>query len=84
MHSFLVPESITIEIINHYAKLFNFDKKTISYFFNILETKNLKNSLSQKKTSENSIKKKNKYDKLFILSSTLKYLNKKILLIYFI
>ena len=77
MCSFLVPEFISIDIINHYAKLFNFDKKTISYFFNILETKNLKNSLSQKKTSENSIKKKNKYDKLFILSSTLKYLEQK-------
>ena len=75
MCSFLVPEFISIDIISHYAILFNFNLKTISYFLNILETKNIKNSLSQKKTSENSIKKKMQYDKLFIISSTLKYLS---------
>ena len=77
MCSFLVPEFISIDIIDHYAKLFNFSKKTISYFFNILETKNIKNTLSYKKNSDNSIEKKKLYDNLFILSSTLKYLNQK-------
>ena len=77
MCSFLVPEYISIDIIKHYSKLFDFKRKTISYFFNILEAKNIKNSLGQKKTSENSIKKKIQCDKLFIISSTLKYLERK-------
>ena len=64
MSSFLVPEFISIDIIKHYAKLFDFQPKTISYFYNILETRNIKNSLSQKKNSESSIQKKVKYDKL--------------------
>ena len=77
MSSFLVPEFISIDIIKHYAKLFDFQPKTISYFYNILETRNIKNSLSQKKNSESSIQKKVQYDKLFIISSTLKYLEQK-------
>ena len=77
MCSFLVPEFISIDIIKYYAKIFDFNQKKISYFFNILEVKNIRNSLSQKKTSESSIKKKLQHDKLFIISSTLKYLDKK-------
>ena len=77
MHSFLVPESITIEIINHYAKLFNFNKKTKSYFLNILATRNIKNYLYDKSSIESSSSEENFYDKLFIISSALKYLEQK-------
>ena len=77
MHSFLVPESITIEIINHYAKLFNFNKKTKSYFLNILATRNIKNYLYDKSSIENSSSEENFYDELFIISTALKYLGQK-------
>ena len=76
MCSFLVPESISIEIINHYANLFNFNQKTKSYFLNILATKNVKNSLYHIGTTENSINNE-VHKKLFIISSALKYLGHK-------
>lgn len=77
MCSFLVPEFISIDIIKQYAKLFNFTEKTISYFFNILETRNNGNSLSEKETKENSTKKRIHNNIIFIISSTLKYISKK-------
>ena len=77
MCSFLVPEFISIDIIKQYAKLFNFTEKTISYFFNILETRNNGNSLSEKETKENSTKKYIHNNIIFIISSTLKYISKK-------
>ena len=77
MCSFLVPEFISIDIIKEYAKLFNFTEKTISYFFNILETRNNGNSLSEKETKENSTKKHIHNNIIFIISSTLKYISKK-------
>jgi hypothetical protein len=76
MCSFLVPEFISIHIIKHFAKIFNFKTKTITYFYYILEAKNIKNSLSKKDTSDTSIQKQIMNDNLFILSSTLKYIPK--------
>ena len=77
MCSFLVPESISVEIINHYSTLFNFNQKTKSYFLNILATKNIKNYLYDKSSLENSSNTENYYNKIFIISSALKYLENK-------
>ena len=77
MCSFLVPESISVEIINHYSTLFNFNQKTKSYFLNILATKNIKNYLYDKSSLENSSNTENYYNKIFIISSALKYLEHK-------
>ena len=74
MCSFLVPEFTSIDIINHYSKLFDFDSKTKNYFENLLEAKNIRNTSSLKKTTEKSIKKSAMFNIIFIISSTLKFL----------
>ena len=74
MCSFLVPEFTSIDIIDHYSTLFGFDIETKKYFQNILEVKNIRNTLSLKKHTEKSIKKNTMFNILFIISSTLKFL----------
>ena len=74
MCSFLLPEFASIDIINHYSSLFDFNKETKEYFQNLLEAKNNKNTLSLKKHTEKSIKKNAMFNILFIISSTLKFL----------
>ena len=76
MCSFLVPEFTSIDIINHYSERFNFDPQTKYYFNNLLEAKNIKNTSSLKKTTEESIKKNAMFNTLFIISCTLKFLPK--------
>ena len=77
MCAFLLPEFISIDIINHYAKLFSFQNKTISYFYDLLEIKNIRNYLTQEKKSENSIIKMIQKNKLFIINSTIQYISPK-------
>ena len=76
MCSFLVPEFTSIDIINHFSKQFNFDSHTKSYFHNLLEAKNIRNTSSLKKNTEKSIKKNAMFNTLFIISCTLKFLPK--------
>lgn len=76
MCSFLVPEFISINIIRHYCKLFNLDSNTFKYFQNILEAKNIKNTLDLKNNNEKSKRKKDMFNMIFIISCTLKYLPK--------
>lgn len=76
MCSFLVPEFTSINIIRHYCKLFNLDANTFKFFQNILEAKNIKNTLDLKNNNEKSKKKKDMFNMIFIISCTLKYLPK--------
>jgi hypothetical protein len=77
MCSFLVPEFTTIDIIRHYCQRFNLDNKTFQYFQNILEAKNIKNTLGLKKNTEKSKQKNAILNIITIISSLLKYLPKK-------
>ena len=76
MCSFLVPEFTSLDIIKHYSKLYNFNDETIKFFLNILEAKNIKNSLGNKKETEKSKKKKAMFDIVFIISRSLEFLPK--------
>ena len=77
MCSFLVPEFTSIDIIRHYCKRFNLDNKTFQYFQNILEAKNIKNTLGLKKNTEKSKQKNAILNIITIISNSLKYLPKK-------
>ena len=76
MCSFLVPEFISIDIINYFSEQFNFDEPTKKYFRNLLSAKNIKNTLSLKENTEESKRKNDIYNITFIISCTLKYLPK--------
>jgi len=76
MSSFLVPEFISCDIIEHYSKMFHFDKSTLYYFHNLLQVKNIKNTLGSRKDTDSSNQKKIFYEKVFIISCTLKFLPK--------
>ena len=76
MCSFLVPEFTSINIIKHYCDQYNLDNNTFYYFQNILEAKNINNTLGLKKKSEKSKKKKAMFNIIFIISCSLPYLPK--------
>ena len=76
MSSFLVPEFTTSDIIEQYSKLFHFDKPTLYYFHNLLQVKNIKNTLGSRKDTDSSNQKKIFYEKVFIISCALKFLPK--------
>ena len=76
MSSFLVPEFTSSDIIEHYCKMFHFDKPTLYYFHNLLQVKNIKNTLGSRKDTDSSNQKKIFYERVFIISCALKYLPK--------
>ena len=76
MSSFLVPEFTSSDIIENYSKMFYFDKSTLYYFHNLLQVKNIKNTLGSRKHTDSSNQKKIFYEKVFIISCTLKFLPK--------
>ena len=76
MSSFLVPEFTSSDIIENYSKMFCFDKPTLYYFHNLLQVKNIKNTLGSRKHTDSSNQKKIFYEKVFIISCTLKFLPK--------
>ena len=73
MSSFLVPEFTSSDIIEHYCKMFHFDKPTLYYFHNLLQVKNIKNTLGSRKDTDSSNQKKIFYERVFIISCALKY-----------
>ena len=52
MSSFLVPEFTSSDIIEYYSKIFYFDKPTLYYFHNLLQVKNIKNTLGSRKHTD--------------------------------
>jgi hypothetical protein len=76
MCSFLVPEFISIDIINYFSEQFNFDVPTKKYFRNLLAAKNIKNTLILTENTEESKRKNDLFNITFIISCTLKYLPK--------
>ena len=77
MCSFLVPEDICTNIIRHYLELFGFKEKTKLYFLNLLSAYNISNSFQIKKAIQSSKINRDNNDTIFIIHSTLKYLEHK-------